>query len=476
MAAFQVGFYTTVILAALKVTLIAVEIMLHVPFLVKCYEFLISFPGRFKFILVYSLLKPLAFLFPSLNWVPPDPDGGPASLLRSFGYVSAFFALVLGGVSFVGLGAKESDEPGQCENADADIVGDGVRAAAWMQVGILFLITFTGIWHPRETAVKEIGGGLIITHVSLAIALLVPWARRELSPIDAILGAIILDAQGSSLSIHLVTKETLAARWQVGISLLAQLLGLAIEGILVGSFTSGLLPSQDCDCFSVFWWAWFSNCLDDSPPNDIRPYWIYFAYRFLNIAHGSYFAVIRAETYHQAERWDIENPCNPVDFRKCQTCYECSYCRICKRKAGCDLHGQLQTPLPIPGQDKDVCPTCKGCIKCGYDFGGRPTGTECCVACHLCKGCGHHISDRQTMMLYGERFSESFVTVSVNFLENSVLAMLSMISAEVTMAINQVHKTSPLYSVGQLTALTVAGGTVIRALWYFIFMFYKGTR
>ncbi|KAI2620393.1 hypothetical protein GGR54DRAFT_97244 [Hypoxylon sp. NC1633] len=422
MAPFPIGFYTITILAASKIILIVFE-------------------------LLFNRINPKAIF-----------------LIR-FGVASAFLALVLGCVSFAGLRARGPDEFGQCESADADIVGDGVRAAAWTQVAILFFITLTGIFHCYKTAVKEIGGGLIVTHVSLAVALLVPLARNELSPIDAVLGALILDAQGNSLSIQLVTKETLAARWQVAIVLVAQLLGLVIEGVLVGSFTTNLLPTQSCRCFSVFWWAWLSNCQSVSP-NNIEPYWIYFGYRFINIIYGSYFAMTRAETFSDAQKWDRENPCDPCDkcrgnerepnvFCKCHPCTRCEYCRVCKRRARCHPH-QPVVPVQNPGNSAIVL-----------------SNFNICRDCYRCRLCGHSDldSDGYSTLLFGERFSEASVTVSANFLENSVLALLSMVSVEVTMRINTVDKTSPLYSVGQVTALIIAGGTAIRALWVFLYMF-----
>ncbi|KAI0843999.1 hypothetical protein F5Y00DRAFT_249779 [Daldinia vernicosa] len=421
MASFQVGFYAIIILLTCKVILIILEVLFN-------------------------------------NTRKPN-----ARFLVVFGYVSAFLALLLGCVSFVGLRAKGPDEPGQCENADADIVGDGVRAAAWTQVGILFFITLTGIFHYYKTAVKEIGGGLIITHVSLAIALLVPLARRELSPIDAILGSLILDAQGNSLSIQLVTKETLAARWQVAIVLIAQLLGLIIEGILVGNFITNLRPTRDCDCFSAFWWAWLSNCPSASP-NEIEPFWIYFGYRFINIIHGGYFAITRTGIYDDAEKWDRENPCDPCDKCRegtprslscqCHLCEKCRYCKVCKRRERCHQH---QPIVPIQNDSFNAIILRNGDI---------------CRDCYRCEKCGHSDLDAgYSVLLAGERYSENSVTVSINFLESSVLALLSMVSAEVTMNINMVQKTSPLYAVGQVTALVIAGGTAARALWVFLYMF-----
>ncbi|KAI0895490.1 hypothetical protein F4806DRAFT_469371 [Annulohypoxylon nitens] len=420
MESFPVGFYTVTILAACKVFLIVLEIF-------------------------FNVRKPQK-----------------AFILIVFGCVSAFLALVLGCVSFKGLSTRAEEKPQQCENADADIVGDGVRAAAWTQVGILFFITFTGIFHFYKTAVKEIGGGLIVTHVSLAIALLVPLARHELSPIDAILGSLILDAQGNSLSIQLVTKETLAARWQVAVALISQLLGLLIEGILVGFFTTNRLPTRNCNCFSVFWWTWFSNCPSVSRGH-IEPYWIYFGYRFINIIHGSYFAITRTSIYDDAEKWDRENPCYPCDNCRigeptarcrCHPCANCLYCKVCQRRDRCHPH-QPVPPTQSPSNNAIV-------------LWNRRT----CTTCYRCKECGHSDLDSDTsVLLSGERFSEKAMTVGSNFLEKSVLALISMISLEVTMSLNMVQKTSPLYAVGQVTSLVIAVGTTARALWVFLYMF-----
>ncbi|KAI8962574.1 hypothetical protein F5Y11DRAFT_185607 [Daldinia sp. FL1419] len=501
MSSSQVGFYVVIILAVTKVILIALEIWL-------------------------GLRRPNA------------------RVLVLFSFISAFLALVLGGVSFVGLRAKSPDEPGQCRSADADIVGDGVRAASWAQVGLLFFITLTGVFHIYKTSVKEIGQGLIVTHVSLAITLLVPLGRAELSPIDTILGALILDAQGNSLSFQLVTKETLAARGQVPVALTAQLLGLIVEGVLVGHFTANLRLTSDCDCFPAFWWTWLSNC-SSVPPNDARSFWIYFGYRFINIVHGGYFAATRCTTFDEAKTWDRENPCYPCDSCygssmekrhvncKCSLCKKCSYCKVCNRRERCsdrkpnesNVSNDDETPrnsgdgIPLQnlGNDRSsndgasqnsgnsissqrtdgneqprtdsntVPPTQNGSTNplpqndngdtqsqrnsSSAQSQHMPTCTIC-DDCQRCHECGHmDINAYPTVLLAGERFSEYGVAVSVSFLENSVLALLSMISVEVTMNINAVQKSSLLYSVGQVTALVITGGTALRVLYVFFSMF-----
>lgn len=104
----------------------------------------------------------------------------------------------------------------QCStDIDADIGGVGIRMAAWVQVVVLIIISILGSLHSKATGSKEVGTGLVLAHVSLAIALVVQISRGTLSLADAATGAMVLDAQNIALSVQLVSKEVLAARWQV---------------------------------------------------------------------------------------------------------------------------------------------------------------------------------------------------------------------------------------------------------------------
>lgn len=118
----------------------------------------------------------------------------------------------------------------QCDNieVDADVGGDGIRIAVCAQESVLISIIMLGTFHYSTTGAKEIGAGLAITHVSLAIAIVVQEGRGTLRSAEAILGAIILDSQNSALSVHLMAKETLASQWQVAVVLLCQAFSLAI--------------------------------------------------------------------------------------------------------------------------------------------------------------------------------------------------------------------------------------------------------
>lgn len=190
-----------------------------------------------------------------------------AWIFRMSGLIMGAVSIVLGGFTFVGAKDVRLDEEHQCWVADADIIGDGVRAGTWPQAAILFLSTLLGSFHHSHTAIKELGSGLLGMHVSLALSFLGPLVQGELSPVDAILGSMILDVQNSALSMQLMEKETLAARWQVGAVMVAQLLGLVTIGIIMHSFTQETLAVDSCKCFSAFWWSGHDSAI---APQDIR--------------------------------------------------------------------------------------------------------------------------------------------------------------------------------------------------------------
>ncbi|KAF4872517.1 hypothetical protein CGCSCA1_v008242 [Colletotrichum siamense] len=168
---------------------------------------------------------------------------------------------------------------------DDDIGGPGIRAAAWAQLGVLLFLALVGIFHTKTTGIKEFGASLTITHLSLVIALL--FELQDLKATDAILGSMILDSQNSALSIPLVTKATLAARWQVWTIVPCQAFGLAVLGVLVHKFHQNhfkLEPS--CKCVSVVWWGRLQvgtekHCTSGS---EQTVFWLYYACRVLSVA------------------------------------------------------------------------------------------------------------------------------------------------------------------------------------------------
>ncbi|KAJ3469974.1 hypothetical protein MRS44_000073 [Fusarium solani] len=305
-----------------------------------------------------------------------------AWIFRMSGLMMGAVSIVLGGFTFVGAKDVRLDEEQQCWVADADIIGDGVRAGTWSQAAILFLSTLLGSFHHSHTAIKELGSGLLGMHVSLALAFLGPLVQGELSPVDAILGSMILDVQNSALSMQLMEKETLAARWQVGAVMVAQLLGLVTIGIIMHSFTQETLAVDSCKCFSAFWWSWFSNC-PTGHPNQVFPFWIYYSLRYLSTAHSWFLSMSKTASYDKALS------CNHMSFE-----FEAAYMKL-----GFRMHSELPT------------------------------------------------------------------TVSQPYLEHGAFACLSLVAAERTITMQSVRLTSPVYSIGQITPIVIAGLTILRVVW-----------
>ncbi|KAK2035906.1 hypothetical protein LZ31DRAFT_561517, partial [Colletotrichum somersetense] len=104
---------------------------------------------------------------------------------------------------------------------------------------------------------KEVGAGLAVPHLFLAIALLIHIHQGgvKVSLADKILGSMVLDAQNIALSIPLLTKETLAARWQVVVTVVCQTFDIIILGVIVNDFGNGNINITDCPCLSAAWWG-----------------------------------------------------------------------------------------------------------------------------------------------------------------------------------------------------------------------------
>jgi len=103
--------------------------------------------------------------------------------------------VVLVSILFTGLGSKLHDRGSQCSvNVEADVASGGVRIAVWAQVAVLLIISVLGNFHSKSTSAKEIEIGLVLTHISLAIAILVQANHGTLTLADAMIGSMVLDA------------------------------------------------------------------------------------------------------------------------------------------------------------------------------------------------------------------------------------------------------------------------------------------
>lgn len=194
-----------------------------------------------------STIKARRWYTPLRQWI------GPIGL--------ALLGVILVCVTFVNAKAEIERICTHCSiGVDADVAGIGVRIAAFAQVCVLTLVSLLGSFHPEATGAKELGAGLVLTTVSLAIALIVRLRLGTLTPVDGAISAMILDGQSMALSIQLAAKETLTSRWQVFIVVCAQFIGLGTACAIVAGFNDGLYTSADYSCLTVFWWGLLGQC------------------------------------------------------------------------------------------------------------------------------------------------------------------------------------------------------------------------
>jgi len=218
--------------------------------------------------------------------------------------LSVAVGVVLISIAFSNTGKTYRGTDAECNiNLDADISGDGVRASIWAQIGVLIFISAIGMFHPYDTGIKEVAGGLVLTHTSLVIALIVQMHRGALTSVDAAVGAAILDAQNVALQIPFSHKETLAARWQVILIIPTQILGLTVLPSLVTGLARGDFASEGCECLFIFWWSWISDCGDSSrDDNELSCFYVYYSLRWVMALRLSCEVLYKAGRYHRAEK------------------------------------------------------------------------------------------------------------------------------------------------------------------------------
>ncbi|CAG9984148.1 unnamed protein product [Clonostachys byssicola] len=337
--------------------------------------------------------------------------------------ILSFVIFILAVINISSRSYNKSSDYEKCDDADADIVGGGILIAAWIQIGILSLIAFTGLFHFGRTPIKEVGAGLLLTHVSLAIALVVSLGGNNLSVQDAILGAMVLDGQNAALSLQLLTKEILASRWQTAMVVGGQSLGLVIEGIVVDAFHRNSLVPKGCRCLRVFWWVWFGNC-DTPEPNDIYPFWCYFALRCGLFLEGLWITATQSRSYHIAEKKEREDPCS-----RCEGCEE--WYHPGTRPAPAQQHPQ-QGDGEQPAQEV------------ANWLHRRQQSAEDANQCHEPKKPS---------------------TISAIVVHRALFAILSMISTLYTMATYSMKASANMDAVGQVAAMVIGAGTTLRVLW-----------
>lgn len=313
---------------------------------------------------------------------------------------------------------------------DADISGLGVRISIWAQVGVLTIISILGLFHVNETGIKEVAGGLILTHVSLAIAVVVQMSKGTLTSVDAALGAAILDAQNVALHIPHTTKETLAARWQVLILLPTQLLGLALLPVLVVGLQRGDFASEDCECLYVFWWSRLSDC-GAFPGNEPSIFWTYYSLRWIMWGQSCFHSMYNAEWFHQAEKSR----------------------RIAMQKATNkeSEHGSQASQGP-----KSLSPK-------QHDSQRSQEPEQSSLEQQDSQDLEKPV-ERATIQA-GFLYNEYPATISLSYTSYALYSLTSMVAAEATIINFDLHPSSGVDSVGQIIAMVIAAATSLRASW-----------
>ncbi|KAK1585512.1 uncharacterized protein LY79DRAFT_660404 [Colletotrichum navitas] len=156
-------------------------------------------------------------------------------------------------ILFLFLGKQAHDE--LCNNSkihvEADIASLGIRIASRAQICILLFIALLGTFHALVTMAKE---------------------------------------------------ETLAARWQVVVTVVCQTFGLLLLGIVVNDFGNDMTEI----CLSAAWWGDVGACTESPASNtivrrDMKAFWIYYAFRWLSLFQSSFHSLMSMSAFHKAE-------------------------------------------------------------------------------------------------------------------------------------------------------------------------------
>ncbi|KAH6634914.1 hypothetical protein B0J18DRAFT_417447 [Chaetomium sp. MPI-SDFR-AT-0129] len=288
-----------------------------------------SLPANIRFIFVLLLLlhqihslivecfyiyaQPRPLFKPPADWDFGDPMLPPPTWTWTYrtrwivlnALAMFFVGIIFSAFAFRNAADFQRDLNSQCDaQADGDIAGVGVRVAFWIQIGMLvFIVGIKSVAiSPSNAAVKELAGGLVITHLSLGISLLVLSHQGKLSGLNAALGAMVLDAQNVALSVSFSSREVLAARSEVVTIAITQFTGLVWIGVLMSGYTVGRYQTDDCPCFSFFWWSWHDTCLG-VPMMETSIFWVYYDFRWLNSIHNWLFGLRYMWDFHLWEKY-----------------------------------------------------------------------------------------------------------------------------------------------------------------------------
>lgn len=186
-----------------------------------------------------------------------------------------------------------------------DVSGAGVRISFYVSGAITIIIAILGHLHCKVTGVKAMSGLLLFAQICYSINLFkgLRWFRSaentELSAVDALTGAMILNAYISAVSVTFSMKECMTARWLILSGLISQVPALVVVALVMAKLQKFSPGSPDANYrrFSAFWWGIFDTCNGAS-----ANFWLYFTLRGFTWVHNSWLCCQHMVYYDAAEK------------------------------------------------------------------------------------------------------------------------------------------------------------------------------
>jgi hypothetical protein len=114
----------------------------------------------------------------------------------------------------IGMTIENTEQP-QTGCVDGDIAGAGTRISLYLTLGYLIPRGLLGFWAKKAICNRDVPGGLLLLNLCLSIAMCFQLFNGKLSFGDAIIGSMVVDAQGTALLGTLALRDVLRARVHV---------------------------------------------------------------------------------------------------------------------------------------------------------------------------------------------------------------------------------------------------------------------
>ncbi|UJO16114.1 uncharacterized protein CLAFUR5_04721 [Fulvia fulva] len=193
-----------------------------------------------------------------------------------------------------GFMIQSEETPASAVNAD--IGGTGIRVGLYIPVCLALLTLGLGNLHRDDTGAKEIGSAQLLTlfYLNFNAFKAATAGFKELTFPEVIVACMTIDFTAAGLHMTTSSKETLAARWFMGVSALNQIVAvvmiIAMLARIKHNYTD--LPGVD-----IVWWSRINS---HSGPS--KAVWLYIAARCLILAHGLWLDARYSPLFHRLEK------------------------------------------------------------------------------------------------------------------------------------------------------------------------------